>query len=140
MNRVVLTAIIICISIVFFILETTIANFPFVFIFYAVLLVMIKKVYTAIGAVAAGLIIDSLRVDGFGITPFFLIAVILVILMYERYSGSADLLLAGVIIALFTFLYARLLGYSMTLTVGFIVISFILWQVYKILDERKKFI
>lgn len=139
MNRATITAIIFFVFLVFFILETTIINFPFVFIFCAALLVLVKKVYTAIGAVIAGLIIDSLRVDGFGITPFFLIGVILIILLYERYSGSSDLLLAGVIIALFTFLYSRLLDYSMTMTVGFIVISFIVWQVYKILEERRRF-
>lgn len=132
-SYIILTIFLIIISLI---IETTIINFPFIFIFCATLLVLVKRTYMSIGAVICGILIDSLRISGFGLTPLFLIGTILLILLYEKYSGSRDLLLAGVIIGLFAFVYTHLLHYSLTLTVGFIIISFVSWQMLRILQRR----
>ena len=136
MNKNLILILIILLFFLLVFLETTIFNFPFVFLYLAIMLIMVKRTYTSIGAVAGGIVIDSIRVSGFGLTPIFLIATILTILVYEKYSGSRDLLLAGVIVALFGFMYTHFLSYSMLLTVGFIISTFVAWQVFRI-SQRK---
>ncbi len=118
--------------------ETSLVNFPFVFFLGATLLVMMKKVRLYILVFILAFVCDALRVSGFGLTPLFLAGLLSVIFIYERYSGSNDVIVAGIIIALFGFFYTRLLMYSVPLVVGFYIVTIIAFVVISQLRANKK--
>lgn len=118
------------------ILETTVINFPFTFFIGAILLYMLKKNPVYIGVMILGIIIDALRVTNFGLTPIFLFSTVILMLFYEKFSGSSDAVIAGFIIALTGFFYSQFLGYSLGLTISFMAICTVIWVTYRILKRR----
>ncbi len=125
-------------SILALIVETTLINFPFVFFLGAILLLLVKKVRLYILVFIIAFASDSLRVTNFGITPLFLAGLLLLTFLYERYSGSNDILVASLITCCFGFFYASFLGYSMTLTIAFYVSIGIGYFIFSQLKSRKK--
>lgn len=103
-------------------LETTVINFPFVFLLASIILLLVKRFPAYIAAFLLGFFIDSLRVANFGFTPIFIFTTSIFILLYERFSGSKDIVVASVIIAAMAFAYSYVLSYSMYLLVAFMLI------------------
>lgn len=136
MNRFVVTGTLIFAIFLAIVLETTVINFPFIFFIGATLLILIKKIPVCIGATILGFVIDSLRVTNFGLTPLFLIVLMLAIFLYERYTGSKDYVVATIIVIATGIFYARILSYSTMLTWGFIAISLGSWYIYHRFSKR----
>lgn len=82
-------------------------------------------------------IIDSLRVSNFGYTPLFLVATISIIMMYENYSGSKDLLISAIIIGMMGFIYTHFMSYSLLLTFTFYLIVVIMYGIFNFLNNKK---
>ena len=120
------------------ILETTVINFPAVFLIGAVLVVLVKRIPILIGVFVLSFIIDAIRVSNFGITSLFILGTLAIILLYEKYSGSDDLLVASFVIAVMLFLYAHFLLYSTTLIVIFFGFSFLTLYIISILKKKGK--
>ena len=121
-------------------LETTVINFPFVFILAAILTVFIKKIPIYILAFILSFTIDSLRVTNFGITPIFLVGVIFSIMFYEKYSGSKDILISTFIIGVITYIYSYFLSYSLQMLVIFSILITCIWLINNRLNKKTKFI
>lgn len=120
------------------ILETTVINFPVVFLIGSTLSILVKRIPTLIGVFILSFIIDALRVSNFGITALFILGTLSIVLLYEKYSGSDDLLVAFFVIAVMLFLYAHFLLYSTTLIVIFFGLSFLTLYVVSILKKKGK--
>lgn len=108
-------------------LEASFIGFPFTFFIASFMLVIVKRVNIYILAFLNAFIIDSLRVSNFGLTPLFLLAEIFAILIYERYSGSKDILIATIVIVVTGFIYSHFMGYSLSSVIVFYVVSFALF-------------
>lgn len=104
------------------IFETTVFNFPFVFLLASILLLFTKKILSYLSIFILGFIIDAVRVSNFGMTPIFILATVVCILLYEKYSGSKDVAVAFFIIAAMAFVYVYFLSYSLFL----LAVSFVL--------------
>lgn len=131
-----LTIFIIIVCIVSLLLETTIINFPFIFLIGAITSVLIKRIPVFIGVFILSFAIDSMRVVDFGLTALFIFVTVSLILLYEKYSGSDDLYIASFIIAVMLFLYAHLLSYSVTLVILFYILSLTGLYVYGLLKKK----
>ncbi len=118
--------------------ETSLVNFPFIFFLGATLLLMIKKVRIYVLVFILAFATDALRVSNFGLTPLFLVGALSIIFLYERYSGSSDFFVAGIVVAAFGFFYARVLTYSMPLTIGFYAVTVVGYIVLSQLKANKK--
>ncbi len=119
-------------------LETTVINFPAVFLIGSVLAILVKRTPMLIGVFILSFIIDALRVSNFGITALFILGTLSIVLLYEKYSGSDDLLVASFVIAVMLFLYAHFLLYSTTLIVIFFGLSFLTLYIVSILKKKGK--
>jgi hypothetical protein len=133
-----LTIILIFICVVALVIESTILSFPFVFFIGSFLLVMMKKIRLYIIVFILAFIADALRVSNFGLTPLFLLGSILLVMLYEKYSGSNDFLVAAIIIAMGGFIYAHLLSYSLPLTISFYIALFLGFFIVSKLNKRKR--
>ncbi len=133
-----ITFLIIILCIIAVILETTVINFPVVFLIGSTLSILVKRIPTLIGVFILSFIIDALRVSNFGITALFILGTLSIVLLYEKYSGSDDLLVAFFVIAVMLFLYAHFLLYSTTLIVIFFGLSFLTLYVVSILKKKGK--
>lgn len=91
-----------------------------------------------IGVFVLSFIIDALRVSNFGITALFILGTLSIVLIYEKYSGSDDLLVASFVIAVMLFLYAHFLLYSSTLIIVFFGLSFLALYIISILKKKGK--
>lgn len=138
MNTFRLTILLLILCFVAIVLETTVVNFPFVFLISAVLLVFVKKIPSLIGAFLLGFVIDALRVSQFGVTALFLLGMIAFILLYEKYSGSDDMVISSFIIAVTCFLYAQFLSYSMNLVVIFFALASTSWYFINRFQKKGK--
>jgi hypothetical protein len=118
-----ITFLFILISFVGFILESTVLSFPITFLLGAIMLFYFKKVYIYAIVILNGFIIDSLRIENFLYTPFFLLTTVGLIFLYEKFSGSSDRVVSTVIVFSATLLYANVMYYSIPLTIGFYFIS-----------------
>lgn len=116
--------------------ETTWLNFPFIFLIGAVLLLLIKRVPMYVIVFIMGILIDSLRITNFGLTPIFLLGTAGIVFLYERYSGSSDPVVAGFVIAVMAIAYSHFLNYSVFATVGFLALLTILWVCYRLYARR----
>ena len=119
-------------------IETTIIGFPIIFFLCATILALSKKTSVYILIFLLAITLDSLRVTHFGLTPLFLLSTILIIKFYEKFSGSNDLLIAIIIIAMFGFIYTHFMFYSLTLTIAFYIILISLFVGYQILKSKTK--
>ena len=102
----------IILSIVALITELTIFTVPLTYIIALIALIYSKKASVFIFAFILGLAIDALRVESFGITPLFIFITTAVIYLYEKYSGSDDILIAICIAILSVIIYTLVLSYS----------------------------
>ncbi len=118
------------------VLETTVINFPIVFLIASVLLLFVKKIQGYIGIFILGFIIDAVRVTNFGMTPLFLFGAALCILLYEKYSGSRDLVVAAVILGAMAFAYVYFLSYSLSLLIVFFALVVLTTILLNILKKR----
>lgn len=119
-------------------LETTVFNFPFVFIICSILLLFVKKNIFFVSAFFIGIMIDSLRVSNFGLTPLFIFGTVFLIFLYERYSGSKDLVVASIVIGAVTLVYAYVLSYSIPMLVSFFIFVIAGTLVFDFLRKRGK--
>lgn len=133
-----ITFLIIILCIIAVILETTVINFPAVFLIGSTLAILVKRIPMLIGVFVLSFIIDALRVSNFGITALFILGTLSIVLIYEKYSGSDDLLVASFVIAVMLFLYAHFLLYSSTLIIVFFGLSFLALYIISILKKKGK--
>lgn len=117
-------------------LETTVFNFPFVFLLSSIILLLIKRIPGYIAVFILGFVIDSLRVANFGWTPIFIFSTAIFILLYEKYFGSKDIVVASVIIGAMTFAYTYVLSYSIYLLVVFSLMILIMTFIFNMLRKR----
>lgn len=127
----------IVVSLTGFVLESSLLSFPITFLFGALVLAYLKKVYLYILVFLNGFIIDSLRIENFLYTPFFLLATIGAIYLYERVSGSRDILVSTVIIFTAMLLYANVMYYSIPLLIGFYFIAILGFIIFNMLKKNK---
>lgn len=127
------------ISLTALILETTVINFPLAFFIGVITLVFVKKVHAYILVFVLAFMIDSLRVLNFSYTPLFLLATIGLIFLYEKYSGSNDVIVASIIIAMAGFIYTHFMSYSLVLTLTFYVIILVIFGAVNYMRNRKSF-
>ncbi len=125
------------VGLIAFISETTIFAFPIIFFMGAIMLTLYKKIYMYVMVLVFAFIIDSLRVSNFGYTPLFLVATISIIMMYENYSGSKDLLISAIIIGMMGFIYTHFMSYSLLLTFTFYLIVVIMYGIFNFLNNKK---
>lgn len=137
MKELKLFGIIAFVSISAFVLETTVFSFPFIFFLGALMLFFYKKIYIYVTVFISAFIIDSLRVTNFGYTPIFLILTISIIMLYEKYSGSKDALVAVLIIGMAGFIYTHFMSYSIFLTILFYTLSIAGYALVNFLQNRK---
>lgn len=127
---------IITISFLAVVFETTVVNFPLVFFVAAILLLFVKKIPGYIMIFILGFIIDAVRVSNFGMTPIFLFGTVICILLYEKYSGSRDIVVASFIIGATAFAYVYLLSYSMSLLIIFFTLVIMMTFLLNILKKK----
>lgn len=118
------------------ILETTVINFPLVFLVASIPLLFVKKIPGYIAAFFLGFIIDAVRVSNFGMTPVFIFGTVIFIMLYEKYSGSKDIAVSSFIIAAMAFAYAYFLSYSLFLLVLFFMLLILGTILFTILKKK----
>ena len=129
---------IIFLALVFLLVETTIINFPLTFIFAVSLAVVFKKTPVYIGIYTLAFIIDALRVSNFGITALAISLVLFVLYLYEKYSGSKDIVVAVVLTLSFSFAYSYFLSYSLFMVSVFCILLTVCWIGYVIRKKANK--
>lgn len=137
MKKLKLFLILFFVIVVSLILETTIFNFPYIFLIGIITIFFHRKMSSFIFAFIIGFFIDSLRLTSFGITPIFIFSTFLLILLFEKYSGSKDLISNGIIIYATAFLYAYVLNYSLFLMVLFSVLSLTFLLTLNFFQDKK---
>lgn len=137
MNDVKLTLIILGIGLTAFLLESTFLSFPIIFFSGAILIALYKKVFVYVMVFTSSFIIDSLRVVNFGYTSIFLLSTILLIFLYEKYSGSRDAIVATIFIGMVGFIYTHIMSYSILLTVIFYILIIVGYIVLKFISNKK---
>lgn len=120
------------------VLETTVFNFPFVFLIVSILLLFVKKNIFFVGALFVGFMIDALRVSNFGLTPLFIFGTVILVLLYERLSGSKDLVVASIVIGAVTLVYTYVLSYSIPMLITFFIFVIAGALVFDFLRRRGK--
>lgn len=138
MNNRDLTIVFLAASIVALVIETTLINFPFVYFVGVSLLILMKRVRLFVYVFILAFAADSLRVSSFGLTPLFLAGVLFVVFLYERYSGSSDIIVAAIIAACLGFFYVTSASFSVPLTVSFYLLISIGYLLFQNLKSRKK--
>lgn len=127
MSKTIISAFFILSIVIALLVETTIVTVPLVYLISAFFLVFVRKVRVYVGVFLSAFIIDSLRVAHFGYTSFFLIGLLIIIFLYERYSGSNDVFVSSFLIAVSAMIYANTLSYSVFYTALIILIVAIGW-------------
>lgn len=100
--------------------------------------VYFKKLPAYFVAFALGIVLDSLRVSHFGVTPIFIFSALLTIFLYEKYFGSDDLMVAAVIGMSFIFAYAYFLSYSLILVMLFFSLIAAIWVLRNVFRKKNK--
>lgn len=134
-----LTFIFIAASLIALIIESSLISFPFIFFLGSFMLFFFKKIHIYAIVFLNAFIIDSLRVVNFSYTPLFLIATISMILLYEKYSGSNDPLVATLIIFMTGVIYVHYMSYSLFVTISLCFFVTIFYVVFQILKKRRIF-
>ncbi len=80
--------------------------------------------------------VDSLRIENFGITPFFIFATFLIIYLYEKYFGSSDVMVITLITIIATFVYSYILSYSLSSVVLLLLIAGALFYIFQYLVKK----
>jgi hypothetical protein len=108
--------------------ETTQISFPFIFSVCLFLLIFFKKNFIFLIVLILGIISDSLRVTFFGITPLLVFLTFGIILLYEYYSGSKDMLVSLLLIFTSIIVYSFIFSYSIfyVLLISFVFTIFLL--------------
>lgn len=117
-------------------LETTVINFPFVFLIASILILFIKKIPSYVAAFLLGFFVDAVRVSNFGMTPVFIFAAVVSILLFEKYSGSKDTVVASFIVCAISVPYVYFLSYSFPLLISFFVLLVSVSVVINILKRK----
>ena len=136
MSKIIISAFFILSIFIALLIENTLFTVPLVYLISAFFLVFVRKVRVYIGVFLSALIIDSLRVTYFGYTPFFLIGLLIIIFLYERYSGSDDVFVSSFLIAVSALIYANTLSYSVFYTTIIIVIASFGWYGFNLLQKK----
>lgn len=118
------------------IFETTVFSVPLVYVLGAFLVIFYRRVRIYIFVFLLAFFIDSLRVSNFGLTPVFLIALCVLIFIFERYSGSNDRLVASTIICASSIMYAHYLSYSVGFTIFLILIGVLISYIFYLFNKR----
>lgn len=127
---------ILIISFLAIVLETTVVNFPLVFLVASILLLFVKKIPGYIAIFVLGFIIDAVRVSNFGMTPIFLFGTVICILLYEKYSGSKDIVVASFIVGAMAFAYVYFLSYSLFLLIVFFILIILITILLNVLKKK----
>lgn len=133
-----LIILLLCMLLLAVVLETTIINFPFIVICGLGIAVYFKKLSAYVLVFILGIVLDSLRVSHFGVTPIFIFGALLAIFLYEKYFGSNDLMVATVIGMSFIFAYAYFLSYSLMLVVLFYALIATIWMLSNFFKKKNK--
>lgn len=136
MSKIIISAFFILSIVIALLIENTLITVPLVYLISAFFLVFVRKVRVYIGVFLSALIIDSLRVTYFGYTPFFLIGLLIIIFLYERYSGSDDVFVSSFLIAVSALIYANTLSYSVFYTTIIIVSAATGWYGFNLLQKK----
>lgn len=120
----------------FLLLELTIFSLPFVFVLSVVFLAFYRSSFAFVFVLLAGLSLDALRVDSFGITPLLIFVTFLGVHLYERYFGSSDVLPIALITVVGTCIYAYILSYSLFSVILMFLILGILLYLFQYLVKK----
>lgn len=129
----------IIVSFIAVLIETTLINFPAVFLLGVVSAVFIKKIPMYIGVFLLSFMIDSVRVSHFGMTALFIFATVICTMIYEKYSGSDDILITSIIICAALFAYSQFLSYSLFFLMVFLGIIIVGWYLLTFFRKRGAF-
>lgn len=124
------------ILILFLLLEFSFFSIPFIFIFSILVLSFYRNEISFLFVLLAGLMVDSLRIENFGITPFFIFATFLIIYLYEKYFGSSDVMVITLITIIATFVYSYILSYSLSSVVLLLLIAGALFYIFQYLVKK----
>lgn len=120
-------------------IETTLINFPFVFLATVYGAVFVKRMPAYVAAFILGFAIDSLRASNLGITSLSVFSVILFLYLYERYFGSTDAMVATFVIVAAALIYTYFLSYSVTLLFTFYAALLVGYIGMNFLKKKNKF-
>lgn len=132
-----LIIIFIIISLAALAIEGSLVSFPIIFFLGSFMLFFFKKILIYFIVFLDAFIIDILRVVNFSYTPFFLLTTISLIFLYEKYSGSNDILVATLIILMVGFIYSHFMYYSLFSFVLFIFIALFFFFIIQMLKKRR---
>ncbi|MDO8270287.1 MAG: hypothetical protein Q7T54_06490 [Candidatus Levybacteria bacterium] len=136
MNRIIVVIFILIFGLFAVLLETTLIGIPLVYLVGSFCLIFIRRIRVYILVFILAFFIDSLRVSHFGFTSFFMLAICMITFIYEKYSGSDDVIISSFLIAVSGIIYAHVLSYSVGNTVMFIGVLAFLWYLFSSLQRK----
>lgn len=130
MNKLKLLSIIsvgIFIAIIF---ERSVFQIPIVFIIMSILAVFLRSNTSYFFVFTWSIIHDAVSVYAVGITAVFIFLLILIINLYERYTGSRDSVITTLLISFSTLIYANYFNYSIFATTMAILTGYLGWYLF----------
>jgi hypothetical protein len=119
-------------------LEGTVTNLPLVFVSLVILTVAMRSLFLFLLAFVSGIFLDAFALRPIGETSIFLLLCVFLILLYQRkyeinsYPFVLFASFVGSLIYLFMFGYVH----AFTLAIASIVISFLLFMVYRLQSKN----
>lgn len=107
--------ILIVLTFLFLLIESSLFPFPFLLIFSIILYLIDDSKIMLVYIFLLGLILDSLHVARFGLTPFFVFATLFIINLYKDKFEIKDYRFVVLIAAVSSILYAAIAGYAFNL-------------------------
>lgn len=93
-------------------LELTLFPFPLVFIFSLLLYILYPRSTSVIIGFCAGLILDAVKVDAMGITPFAIVAASMIVELFNKALELKDYKFIILFLFLASYIFALIFGYN----------------------------
>lgn len=136
MNRIIVIILILIFGLFALLLETTMVGIPLVYLMGSFCLIFIRRIRVYILVFLLAFFIDSLRVSHFGFTSFFMFTICMITFIYEKYSGSDDIIISSFLIAVSGIIYAHVLSYSVINTIVLMGFLAFFWYIFNLMQRR----
>jgi len=116
--------------------ELNIVSFPLIFLFTYVIFSLNSQFKYLLPAAILSLAGDSVMNHSFGITIIIVLFSVLGVMFYSRFLGSKDTLVYIMFGVIGVFVYAIILGYSITSLFNWLIISIVIWIIFRLVPKK----
>lgn len=117
-------------------LELTIISFPLIFLFTYIVFAIDSSPQYLIPAGILSIAGDSILNHPLGATLIGVCLTIFAVAFYARFLGSKDALVYVLFGVIGIFIYAIILGYSITSLFNWLILVLVLWIIYKLIPKK----